>query len=496
MKQSLLKNGLYNTAAGIIRIGLALLTIPVLIRLLGVEEYGLWTLAMTVIVIVTLAESGLSLATTMFVSQDLERNDVAGLSQTLTITGGAMLILSVLAGAFLWAFAPQIVGGFAKLQPFQQVIAIEALKLGAIVVWARLIQQVLVGVEQACQRYDLTNGITTIQAFALNIGMLIVVWAGGKTVALMQWQICVAVGGLLCHCWINWWLLKKFPLHINWNPQRGVEIFRYSMMSWLTAMGGVLFAQMDKVIVGSALGTTELGIYAAITNVTNQINVLSALPVQPMMPALSALAASEDFDPKQAEDRVKQAYLVNSFFALGIGCVLLTVAPFLLKLLLGNEPSATVLLSFRIAVLAYSLYSVNAVGFYLCLGLNAARTCMTIQVAGSILALALIWTGTERLGLLGAMLGNLGFAITWLMNIYGCRLLKIPGLKWLQWLGVPLVVTVTIFGVGIIDGDPIVKLATMSGLSLGLLGWYIFSQFATLKSLYTKLQYSFSNKVN
>ena len=98
----------------------------------------------------------------------------------------------------------------------------------------------------------------------------------------MQWQICVAVGGLLCHCWINWFLLKKFDLKINWNPQRGVAIFRYSMMSWLTAMGGVLFAQMDKVIVGSALGTMELGIYAAITNVTNQINVLSALPVQPM----------------------------------------------------------------------------------------------------------------------------------------------------------------------------------------------------------------------
>jgi O-antigen/teichoic acid export membrane protein len=496
MKQSLLKNGLYNTAAGIIRIGLALLTIPVLIRMLGVEEYGLWTLAMTVIVIVTLAESGLSLATTMFVSQDVERHDPAGLSQTLTITGGAMLVLSVLAGVFLWIFAPQIVGSFAKLQPFQQVVAIEALKLGAIVVWARLIQQVLVGIEQACQRYDLTNGITTIQAFALNIGMLLVVLSGGKTIALMQWQICVAVGGLLCHCWINWWLLKKFDLKINWNPQRGVEIFRYSMMSWLTAMGGVLFAQMDKVIVGSALGTMELGIYAAITNVTNQINVLSALPVQPMMPALSALAASEEFDTAQVEERVKQAYLVNSFFALGIGCILLTVAPFLLKLLLGNEPSATVLLSFRIAVLAYSLYSINAVGFYLCLGLNAARTCMTIQVGGSILALGLIWTGTERLGLLGAMLGNLGFAVTWLMNIYGCRLLKIPGLKWLQWLGVPLVVTGTIFSVGIIDIDPIVKLSVMSGLAIGLFGWYVFHQFDTLKNIYTKLQFNKSNKVN
>ena len=497
MNQNLLKNGLYNTAAGIIRIGLGLLTIPVLIRLLRVEEYGLWTLAVTVIVIVTLAESGLSLATTMFVSQDVERNDVQGLSQTLTITAGAMLILSVLAGLFLWVFAAPIVGGFTKLQPSQQVVVTEALKLGAVVVWARLLQQVLVGVEQACQRYDLSNAIATLQALALNIGMLVVVLSGGKTVALMQWQIWIAVGGLLAHCWLNWFLLKKFGISINWNPQRGLAIFRYSMMSWLTAMGGVLFSQMDKVIVGAALGASELGIYAAVTNVTNQINVLSALPVQPMMPALSALAASDDFDPVLVEERVKQAYLVNSLFALGIGSILLTVAPFLLKLLLGTEPSVTVLLAFRVAVLAYSLYSVNAVGFYLCLGLNAARTCMTIQVAGSLLALGLIWAGTNQFGLLGAMLGNMGFSITWLMNVYGCRLLKIHGYKWLQWLGVPLLLTGAIFLVVTVGGDdPIVKLLVMTLLTLGLLGCYLLHQFANLKSIYTKLESSVFNKVN
>jgi O-antigen/teichoic acid export membrane protein len=495
MKQSLLKNGLYNTAAGIIRIGLGLLTIPVLIRMLGIEEYGLWTLAVTVIVIVTLAESGLSLATTMFVSQDLERNDVEGLSQTLTITGGAMLILSVLAGSFLWVFAAPIVGSFAKLQPSQQIVAIEALKLGTVVVWARLLQQVMVGVEQACQRYDLSNAVNTLQAFALNIGMLAVVLSGGKTVELMQWQICIAVGGLVAHFWLNWFLLRSFGLAVRWNPQRGMEIFRYSMMSWLTAMGGVLFSQMDKVIVGTALGTSELGLYAAITNITNQINVLSALPVQPMMPALSALAATDDFDPVLVEERVKQAFMVNSLFALGIGSILLTGAPFLLALILGSQPSANVLLVFRVGVLAYSFYSVNAVGFYLCLGLNAARTCMTIQVAGSILALALIWIGANQFGLLGAMLGNMGFSITWLMNVYGCKLLKINEKKWLQWLGIPLLLTGTIFFVGIVGGDnPILTLVVMTFLTLGLSIWYLFQEFSNLKLIYTKLQYSISKK--
>jgi Polysaccharide biosynthesis protein len=67
----MLKNGFYNAAAGAVRVGLAILTIPVLIRLMGVEEYGLWALASAIVGIVTLAEAGLSTATTVFVSQDL-----------------------------------------------------------------------------------------------------------------------------------------------------------------------------------------------------------------------------------------------------------------------------------------------------------------------------------------------------------------------------------------------------------------------------------------
>jgi O-antigen/teichoic acid export membrane protein len=488
MKRSLLKNGLYNTAAGVVRIGLGLLTIPVLIRTLGVEEYGLWTLAVTVISIVTLAEAGLSLATTMFVSQDLERKDVEGLSQTLTITGGAMLILSVLAGLFLWEFAAPIVGGFTKLQPSQQLVVIQALQLGAVVVWARLLQQVMVGVEQACQRYDLSNVVNTLQALALSLGMLTVALCGGKTVELMELQIAIAVLGLAAHFWLGWFLIRGLGVGMRWSRKRGLEIFRYSMMSWLTAIGGVLFTQMDKVVVGAALGTSELGLYAAFTNITAQINVLSALPVQPMVPVMSALLITDNFDPILVEGSVKKAFMVNSLFALGIGSVLLTIAPFLLKFILGYVPSANIILAFRVAVLAYSLYSLNAVGFYLCLGLNAARTCMTIQLASGVVTLALIGVGANQFGLIGAMVGNVGFVITWLMNVYGCNLLKMNGQRWLQWLVVPLLLIIGVFLISVYGEDALIaKVPIMALLTIKLFIWHVFYQLSTFKFIYNKL---------
>jgi O-antigen/teichoic acid export membrane protein len=483
----LLKNALYNTAAGIVRIAIGLLTIPVLIRTLGIEEYGLWTLAMTTISIVTLAEAGLSLATTMFAAQDLERKDVEGLSQTLTIAVGAMLVLSLSAAVCLWLLAPPIVGSFTKLQPSQQVVAVRALQLGAVVVWARLLQQVMVGIEQAYQRYDLSNLVNTLQSFALNLGMLAVALSGGKTVELMEWQIWIAVVSLVAHCCLSWFLLQGFGVSWRWSQRRGLEIFRYSLTIWLSAIGGVMFSQIDKVIVGAVLGTSQLGIYAAVTNITNQINVLSSLPVQPMIPALSALAARDEFEPIEVEERVKQAFILNSLFALGIGNVLLIVAPFLLKLLLGYTPNSDIILGFRVVILIYALFSLNAVGCYLCISLNAARTCTIVQIVSGLVALALIWLGASQFGLLGAMFGNIGFMMTWLMNIHGLKIIKIQKRKWLQWLLVPLLITGSIFIISTIDLNNLaIELPIIILLTTGFLCWYVFQQMSIVKSIYAR----------
>jgi O-antigen/teichoic acid export membrane protein len=148
VKNSLLKNGFYNILAGAIRIGLFVLTIPILIRLMGIEAYGVWTLAYSVLGMVTLAEAGLSVATTVFVSQDLRKEETDSLSKTLTITFGAILILSTFALFAIYFSAQPIVSLFPKIDQAQQLILMQALQIGGIVVWVQLIQRALVGVEQ------------------------------------------------------------------------------------------------------------------------------------------------------------------------------------------------------------------------------------------------------------------------------------------------------------------------------------------------------------
>lgn len=444
MKNSLLKNGFYNSVAGLIRIGTGILIIPLLIRILGIEEYGLWTLASAVVVMVTLAEAGLSTTTTVFVSQDLGNIDVDGnvdadsLSQTLTVTFGAMLILATFAAVALWFGAEGIITLFPKLDRSQQLKLIQAIQIGGLVVATRLLQQALVGVEQAYQRYDLMNVLNTIQCVLLSGGMFAIATLGGNTVELMQWQFLTSSVSLLSHVWIVRSLLQSMNLRLNWNQQKATAVGSYSLMMWLNTLGSTLFSRGDRVIVGSLLGSHMVGVYAAITDVTAQINSFSALPVQPLLPSLSNLIGQQGIDRHRLKQQVKQATQINGLVALGMGANLITLAPLIVRIFFSNQTTREHITLFCIATAIYAFYSCHAVGYYSLLATKAVKTCALIQLLGSLSSLFLIAISAYYFGLIGAILGNCGYLITFLVTVFGMKRLSIRASYWFKWLLFPL----------------------------------------------------------
>jgi O-antigen/teichoic acid export membrane protein len=477
----MLKNGFYNTAAGAIRSGINVLTIPILIRALGVDEYGLWTLASTVINVVTLAEAGLSTATTMFVSQDLAKEDFDGVSQTLTVTGSVMLGLATLAALVLAIGAEPIVGSFAKLDRTQQLTAVHALQIGGIVVWTKLFQQVLIGIEQAYQRYDLLNLLNTIQSLLTGLGMLIVVWWGGQTIELMKCQAIVGVVILIGHVALIKFLTRNTKLRFQWDRSKGLTVARYSLQTWFTSLGGVLFAQADKLIVGAIFGSRELGIYAVITNIASQINLFSYLPVQPIVPKITQYFATPDADRVSFDKQIKSALEVNFSIALGAGAMLFSFAPLVLDILIHDATNATYILSLQIVAIAYGFASVNAVGYYILLATDAVNICMKIQLISSVGSLLIIYLGSLQFGIIGAAVGNAGFMGTLLMVYMGMQKISIPVSRWLQWISFPVmwfVGTITINS--IVQGDLLLVLCACVEVGI-LCGWFSLNHRYALK---------------
>ncbi|BDA70161.1 polysaccharide biosynthesis protein [Calothrix sp. PCC 7716] len=434
MKNKLLKNGLYNTIAGVIRLGLSLLTVPVLINLMGVEEYGLWALASAVVAVVLLAEAGLSIATTVYVAQ-VDKKDANSLSQILTVSFGGMLILATTFMLLLFLSSEPISAFFPRLEAQQRQTLVSTLQIASLAVWIRLMQQVFVGVEQAYERYGLMNLLNTIQWVLLNCGLCIIAWLGGRTFELMEWLVACNFAILICHASVIKSLLKGIKIRFLWDNTTGLNIIKHSLNSWIATLGVVLFLKCDRLIVASILGSKVLGVYAAITDAVGAIHLFSALPVQPLLPYISQHQEKKVHN-LDLRKYVQQSLALNALLAIILGTSLYIFSPIIMNIMLKESATENIIMSFKLAIIIYTLYSLNAVGYFILLNI-AVKKMMIIILFSSVLTLLLIAFGAKYFGLIGAILGNGVYIITIWMNAIALSLLGLSKKIWFNSMKLP-----------------------------------------------------------
>ncbi len=417
---------------------LAVITVPLLINIIGIDGYGLWVLVSSALAIVSLAEGGISMSTVVFVSQDLKNSNWKALSETLTIILSAMLILATIAAIILWLGSDTIAGFFPKLSSEQKDASILAMQLGGIVIWGRLLQQVASGIMQAYMRFGILNIYRTLQALMQTIGLVIVAYLGGTIVDMMQWLVIVSLIMLLAYTFFDIHLLKDSDIKPAWNKQKGIVILRYSLLTWGSSIGGVLFTRFDRILVGRILGISTLGIYSAMTDIAVQINSLSAIAVNPILPMISAVWEKGESNKINVERGVKQALQINIFIALGLGAGLLAFSPFILDIVFPEPVTTDMLTIFRVIVSIYAYYSLSAVGYFVLFGIKAVNIVLKTQLLVGFVSLFMIALLSYQFGIVGAVIGNAVYIGVFWLNIKGMKLLGIPMKHWTHWISMPL----------------------------------------------------------
>ena len=439
------RSGLYNIAGALARTAVALATIPLLIRSAGLEEFGVWTLAAALIGLFAIAESALNITTTVQVSRDRAANDDTGLSRTLTLLFTLALGFSVVLALALFLSAETVAQYFPNLTQARRETLAAALQMGSIWLFARLLQQVALGVIQGSQRYGIMNLLLTAQSAGANAGMILIARQGGRTIEFVQCQAVAGAAGLIASSVVALIVLRHNAIKIAWDAKTSKAIGRYGGWTFLTTLGTVVFSQADRVVVGRILGASAEGVYAAITAVAAQINSLSAMPVQPLLPQANTFFTAETRRRGEriefgTEVQIRKALWTSAVVALTLGAALVAFSGRILALILPAQ-SATAwgnTTAFQAAMVIYALYSMNATGYFLCLGFGAVRATAAIVLASSALTIGLIALGAHTMGVTGAVLGNAGYQVVWLLTFTAMRRARIPARTWMRWILAPL----------------------------------------------------------
>lgn len=427
----MLKNGFFGLGAAVARLLLSLVSVPLLVRLMGAAEFGVWTWVSATVNLITVVEAGLSISTTVFLARDLAAEDHESFAKTLTVGAATLFILSVVAGVGVVLAAPLLLdwvptGGTPDVHALS-----DALKISGIVVFCRVLQQLFVGGMQAGKFYSRIALLALIQAIVLSVGLVAVAASGGRVLELMTATAVASCVMLMLHVYAFVRVPNMKIWRFAWSWTRAREMLRYGVSTWLTSVGGAIFGQLDRIIVGSMLGASTLGIYSVMTSIAMQVNALSSVPIQPLVAYASQLWSQGGEAAKRVVWKFQRSFAINAVISIGMAICLIAIAPELTNIMLPQADDAPVATYFQLVVAIYALFSLNAAGYFVLFAINGEKVNMVAVLFSGALALFLIFILGRQFGLLGAVIGNAGYVTTLILNWIASRRLgaKITLLK-------------------------------------------------------------------
>lgn len=236
---------------------------PILLRHLGESEYGVYSVATSVISFLTMLDLGFGQTLVRFYVKyrsegDRDRADRCSgmfLEMYLVLGGVALAICSLLTHHFLPVlFSAKFTD--AELSTLRQVLSILSVNLAAsfpLSVFSSLIT--------AQERFVFAKLVNILNTLLTYGGMLLVLRQGYRSPALAAVTTVVSIGVKL---FLMWYCLAKTDARPKFcRPEREMlrSIFSFSLFIFLNILIDQLYASTDKFILGAVCGTAAVTVY-------------------------------------------------------------------------------------------------------------------------------------------------------------------------------------------------------------------------------------------
>jgi O-antigen/teichoic acid export membrane protein len=411
-----------------------LLCIPIFVRLLGVESYGLIGFYITLQAALQILDFGLSptvnreLARYSAVGDLREARDFVKTLQTL------YLAIAVLIGATVWFAAGFIANGWIHASTIPASSIQSAVRLMALLAALQWPLSFYGGGLIGLHRQPLLNGIKALIATAANLGAVAVLMFIEPTIlAFLEWQLVISA----IHVTLLGRALWRILAHPS-RPKVQVQLLRriWRFVAGMTGIGasGILLTQLDKLILVKILPLHEFGYYALATTAAGGLYMIVTAMFNGLFPRFSLLVARGD------EAALRRIYhLGTQFMAFGLlpAAAVMALQGRAVAFAWTGDPVlashvATVL---TILAAATAMHGLMHMPFALQLSHGWTRIGLTINVFLLLIQIPAILTLVPRYGALAA--AGVWLAVTTVYMVVGVplthrKLLHGVGKQWLS----------------------------------------------------------------
>ncbi len=481
MSNSTLKKNIgANFAGSIWQAVMGLVFVPLYIKFIGIESYGLIGFYTTLQAVFGLLDIGLGSTLTremarlsVFPDKNREMRDLV---RTLELIYWG---IAIFVGLVVVSLSSVIANHWIKAGNLSVNTVENAVLLMGIVMVFQMPGSFYSGGLMGLQKQVMLNMINIIMSSLRSIGAVLVLWLVSPTIyAFFMWQLFINLLNVLLISYFLWRSLPASEKRAEFQLQHLRDVWRFAAGMGGTAVFSVILTQVDKVILSKILTLEMFGFYMLASVVAMSLGRIFTPVFFSIYPRFTQLVSINNM----AE--LRQLYhSVSQFFAVLIFPVAIVVAFFSYEVLLiwtqNPATAGNTHLIVSIMICGTALNGITNPAYALQLAFGWTALPFYKNVIAVIVLVPLIVFFTIRYGAIGAagvwLLLNIGF-LSIEIPVMHSRILKEEKWKWyLKDVSVPLVTCILVAGTGrIFIKNPLpqymilIDLFLVSSLTLGI----------------------------
>lgn len=340
---SVSRNTTYNIIGAALPIALALATVPVYLKLVGSDRYGVLAIAWLLLGYFGLFDLGLGRATSQRIAaqRNADPADRAATFWTALCINGVMGGIGAL---IFWPVSYYLFGHFFRVDEALRPEVLAAAPLLALAVPIATSTGVLTGALQGRERFLEVNVISVISTTLFQLLPLAVAWLYGPYLPIVLLSALAARAIALLVLWQRCRsdLLRGHPVRPDWKLVK--PLLSYGGWVMLTSIVGPMLVMSDRFLIGAILGAVVVGHYSVIFQLAERITVIPMALTNAMFPRLALLTGEEA--NRLAADAIRAVmtvmtpimvggiFILDPFLSLWVGAAIAEEVGFVGKILL------------------------------------------------------------------------------------------------------------------------------------------------------------------
>lgn len=400
----LARNTAWNLLGQLLPMLVALFTIPPLVHGLGVDRFGILSLAWIVIGYFSLFDLGIGRALTKLVSDKLGLDEAHAIPPLAWTSLALMFLLGLAGSAAVAAITPRLVSTL-KVPFALRPEALRSFYILAVSIPVVTVTAGLRGILDALQRFRIANLIRIPMSIFSFAGPLLVLPFSHSLAPVMLVLVVGRIIGCLAHAWA---CFHAFPgLRVGFALDRSIVRPVLQFGGWMTISNIIspIMTYLDRFLIGGLLSVSAVAYYTAPYDAVSRLLMIPASASGVLFPAFAVTLIQA---PRRTELLLSRGTRFVYVTMLPVVLAIVVFAPEALRLWLGSVFAANGSAVLRWLAAGVLVNSLAYAPFALIQSAGRPDLTAKLHLVELPVYLAVLWLLTIRFGIQGAAIAWAG----------------------------------------------------------------------------------------